>query len=280
MEEIKNNFIDNQVAFIYENVCKEKMWDLNIKGELGFKDDIILDLYCGTGTIGLTMASRAKKLIGVEIVEDAIINARNNCNLNNITNAEFICSDAKSAVQRLKARGESPSVVILDPPRKGCDIDTISTIAEMKPKRVVYISCDSATLSRDLKEFNNKGFKPIEITPFDMFPRTSHVETVVLLGRKMVDDRNIEYEYVDYEPKDNEYMRGTKGSATYAEIKAWIKKQYNVSVSSLYIAQCKDECGFEKRENYNTGAEGHKVPQCPDEKRKMIMEAFKHFRMI
>lgn len=129
------------------------------------------------------MASRAKKLIGVEIVEDAIINARNNCNLNNITNAEFICSDAKSAVQRLKARGESPSVVILDPPRKGCDIDTISTIAEMKPKRVVYISCDSATLSRDLKEFNNKGFKPIEITPFDMFPRTSHVECVALLTK-------------------------------------------------------------------------------------------------
>ena len=106
------------------------------------------------------------------------------------------------------------------------------------------------------------------------------METVVLLGRKMVEDKNIEYEYVDYEPKDNEYMRNTKGSATYAEIKAWIKKQYNVSVSNLYIAQCKDSCGFEKRENYNTGAEGHKVPQCPDEKREMIMEAFKHFRMI
>lgn len=244
------------------------------------KDDIILDIYCGTGTIGLTMASRAKKLIGVEIVEDAIINARNNCNLNNITNAEFICSDAKSAVQRLKARGESPSVVILDPPRKGCDIDTISTIAEMKPKRVVYISCDSATLSRDLKEFNNKGFKPVEITPFDMFPRTSHVETVVILGRKMVEDKSIEYMHVDYEPEDAEYLKGIKGSATYAEIKKWIKKQYNVSVSSLYIAQCKDECGFEKRDNYNKGIEGHKVPNCPAEKRELIMKAFKHFKMI
>ena len=113
-----------------------------------------------------------------------------------------------------------------------------------------------------------------------VFQRTVQVETVVLLGRKMVDDRNIEYEYVDYEPKDNEYMRNTKGSATYAEIKSWIKEQYNVSVSNLYIAQVKDSCGFEKRENYNTGAEGHKVPQCPDEKRELIMEAFKHFRMI
>ena len=109
---------------------------------------------------------------------------------------------------------------------------------------------------------------------------TTHVETVVLLGRKMVNDKSIEYMHVDYEPEDNEYMRGIKGSATYAEIKAWIKEQYNVSVSSLYIAQCKDECGFEKRQNYNTGAEGHKVPQCPDEKRELIMKAFKHFKMI
>lgn len=100
------------------------------------------------------------------------------------------------------------------------------------------------------------------------------------MGRKIIEDKNVEYEHVDYEPEDNEYMRGTKGSATYAEIKAWIKKQYNVSVSSLYIAQCKDECGFEKRDNYNTGAEGHKVPKCMEEKRELILEAFKHFRMI
>lgn len=133
---------------------------------------------------------------------------------------------------------------------------------------------------RDLLVFREAGYEVKRACLVDMFPGTVHVETVVLLGRKMVEDKNIEYEYVDYEPKDNEYMRNTKGSATYAEIKAWIKKQYNVSVSNLYIAQCKDSCGFEKRENYNTGAEGHKVPQCPDEKREMIMEAFKHFRMI
>ena len=100
------------------------------------------------------------------------------------------------------------------------------------------------------------------------------------MGRKIIEDKNVEYEYVDYETEDNEYMRGVKGSAMYAEIKSWIKKQYNVSVSNLYIAQCKDACGFEKRENYNTGAEGYRVPTCPAEKREMIMEAFKHFRMI
>ena len=109
---------------------------------------------------------------------------------------------------------------------------------------------------------------------------TTHVETVCCLVREVVEDNAIEYMHVDYEPEDNEYMRGIKGSATYAEIKAWIKKQYNVSVSSLYIAQCKDECGFEKRENYNTGAEGHKVPKCTEEKRELIMEAFKHFKMM
>ena len=111
-------------------------------------------------------------------------------------------------------------------------------------------------------------------------PEENTVETCVLLGRKIVNDKNVEYMHVDYEPEDAEYLRGIKGSATYAEIKKWIKEQYNVSVSSLYIAQCKDECGFEKRENFNTGAEGHKVPNCPEEKKKLILEAFKHFKMI
>ena len=108
----------------------------------------------------------------------------------------------------------------------------------------------------------------------------THVETCVLLGRKIVNDKNVEYMHVDYEPEDAEYLRGIKGSATYAEIKKWIKEQYNVSVSSLYIAQCKDACGFEKRDNYNKGVEGHRVPNCPEEKKKLILEAFKHFKMI
>ncbi|MGF0017474.1 hypothetical protein [Sporofaciens sp. SGI.106] len=113
-----------------------------------------------------------------------------------------------------------------------------------------------------------------------MFRYTGHVETVCCLVRETVNDNEIEYMHVDYEPEDAEYLKGIKGSATYAEIKAWIKKQYNVSVSSLYIAQCKSMCGFEKRDNYNTGAEGHKVPNCPAEKRELIMKAFKHFKMI
>ena len=113
-----------------------------------------------------------------------------------------------------------------------------------------------------------------------LWEKGNTVETVVLLGRKMVNDKSIEYMHVDYEPEDDEYLKGIKGSATYAEIKKWIKEQYNVSVSSLYIAQVKDKLGFEKRDNYNKGAEGHKVPNCPAEKRELIMKAFKHFKMI
>ena len=109
---------------------------------------------------------------------------------------------------------------------------------------------------------------------------TTHVETVCLLGREIVNDKNVEYAHVDYEPKDAEYLKSAKGSASYREIKEWIKEQHDVSVSNLYIAQVKDKLGFEKRENYNKGADGHRVPNCPAEKEKLILEAFKHFRMI
>lgn len=244
-------------------------------------DETLLDLYCGTGTIGLTMADSVKRLYGVEIIPQAIEDAKINAEINNIKNAEFFCGDASLAAEKLAQQGIKADCIIIDPPRKGCDSTLINTISEkFSPPRVIYISCDPATLARDLKIFNELGYSAFKVIPVDLFPRTGHVETVVLLGREMVNDKSIEYMHVDYEPEDAEYLKGIKGSVTYAEIKAWIKEQYNVSVSSLYIAQCKDACGFEKRENYNTGAEGHKVPQCPAEKRELIMKAFKHFKMI
>lgn len=244
-------------------------------------EETVWDLYCGIGTISLFLAQKAKFVRGVEIIPAAIENANDNARLNSIENVEFFVGKAEEVLPaEYKKNGIYADVIVVDPPRKGCEESLLATMIEMQPKRIVYVSCDSATLARDLKYLCERGYELRKVCPVDQFGGTVHVETVVLLGRKMVDDRNIEYEYIDYEPKDNEYMRNTKGSATYAEIKSWIKKQYNVSVSSLYIAQCKDECGFEKRENYNTGAEGHKVPQCPDEKRELILEAFKHFRMI
>ena len=146
-------------------------------------DEILLDLYCGTGTIGLTMAKDCKTLVGVEIIEDAIKDAKENAKANNIENAKFICGDAPKAAEQLKAEGLKPDVVILDPPRKGCGQDLVNTIYEMSPKRVVYVSCDPATLARDLKFFEEKGYITKEVTPCDMFSRTSHVESVVLLEK-------------------------------------------------------------------------------------------------
>lgn len=148
------------------------------------KSDILLDLYCGTGTIGLTMADKCKKLIGVEIVSEAIENAKNNSKINNVNNAEFICSDAEKAADMLLERGEHPNVIIVDPPRKGCSMSLINTIVKMNPERIVYVSCDPATLARDLKILAEKKYNIIEVTPVDMFPQTSHVETVCLLSRK------------------------------------------------------------------------------------------------
>lgn len=242
--------------------------------------DNILDLFCGIGTIGLTLASSCNKLLGIEIIPEAVENARQNAKVNNICNSKFICADANNILDSLADNNFKASAVIIDPPRKGCSQSLIKTINNINPSRVIYVSCNPSTLARDIKIFLDYGFFCIKIIPIDMFPRTKHVETVTLLARKVVDNNEIEYMHVDYEPEDAEYLRGIKGSATYAEIKKWIKEQYNVSVSSLYIAQCKDECGFEKRDNYNKGAEGHKVPNCPAEKQELIMKAFEHFKMI
>lgn len=146
---------------------------------------VILDLYCGAGTIGLSMAQKAKRIIGAEIVPEAVKDARFNAKLNGIENAEFICSDSAKAAAILRDRGLKPEVIILDPPRKGCSAELVNTVAkEFCPERVVYVSCDPATLARDIKLFRESGYSLIEYTPVDMFPRTSHVETVCLLTQR------------------------------------------------------------------------------------------------
>ena len=153
------------------------------------KDDILLDLYCGTGTIGLSMAHRVKSLIGVEIVAPAVEDARKNAETNDIKNARFLCADAAKAAAQLEKEGVRPTVVVVDPPRKGCDRALIETVARMAPDRIVYVSCDPATLARDCAVFAEVGYQVTDVTPVDMFPRTAHVETVVLLSRKDVCER-------------------------------------------------------------------------------------------
>ena len=145
--------------------------------------ETVLDLYCGTGTITLIMAGKAKYAVGAEIVEAAISDAWENAALNGIENVDFICADANDAAKELKEKGLLPDVVVVDPPRKGLAPGVIDTISALSPARVVYVSCDPATLARDLKLFDTKGFKAVEVTAFDMFPRCAHVETVVLMSR-------------------------------------------------------------------------------------------------
>ena len=148
------------------------------------KHEILLDLYCGIGAIGLSMAGYVSEVIGVEIVEDAIINAEKNSKINDILNARFICADAGKAAQKLSKEGTKPNIVVLDPPRKGIDKATLDAVCEMTPERVVYVSCNTATLARDVNLFEEKGYKVMKATAVDLFPRTSHVESVVLLEKE------------------------------------------------------------------------------------------------
>ena len=238
--------------------------------------ETLLDLYCGTGTIGLSMAKNAKKLIGAEIVPAAVENARRNAERNAIQNAEFLCADAAEAARILFERGEKPDVIVINPPRKGCDSALIATIAAMRPKRVVYVSCDPATLARDLKLFGESGYKTETVTPADMFPGTAHVETVVLLS-KLNTKQHVEVE-LNLDELD---LTAAESKATYDEIKAYVLEKHGLKVSSLYISQVKRKCGLDVGQNYNLSKkENAKVPQCPPEKEAAIMEALKHFQMI
>ena len=235
----------------------------------------IIDLYCGAGTIGLSMAKDAKSIIGVEIVEAAVHDANINAQENGVTNARFICGDAAKAAEQLKYENIRTDIVILDPPRKGCEEGLLKTVAtDFAPERIVYVSCDVATLARDTAILESLGYKLKEYTPVDLFPRTAHCETVALLSRQKVQ----EHIYFDVNVQD--LPKTARTTATYPEIKAYVKDKYGLNVTSLNIAQVKEKHGFEKRENYNKGKDGHRVPNCPPEKEKAIEDAFKHFGML
>ena len=192
-----------------------------------------------------------------------------------MTNVEFICADASKAAADLEQRGIRPDVVCVDPPRKGLAPDVIDSICAMAPNRVVYVSCDPATLARDLKRFTQLGYRAEQAVGVDLFCRTSHVETVCLLVlRNPITHINID---VDVE----EMVQDKRGLATYEQIKDYVLEHSGLKVSSLYIAQVKQKCGIIERENYNKPkSDDARQPQCPPEKEKAIKEALKHFGMI
>lgn len=240
------------------------------------KGQEVFDLYSGTGTIAQLAAAVAKEVIGVEIVEEAVEAAKENAERNGLTNCRFIAGDVLKVLDELL---EKPDTIILDPPRDGIHPKALPKILAYGVENIVYISCKATSLARDLPAFLEAGYRLERACCVDQFCETVHVETVVLLGRKKSTEDMV-YAYVDYEPEDDTYLQGMKGNATYREIKEWIKAEYGMSVSSLYVAQIKEKCGFEKRQNYNIGENKAHVPNCPPEKEKVILKAFKHFRMI
>ena len=216
-------------------------------------------------------------MIGVEIVKEAVENARENARRNGIHNARFLCDDAAGAAQTLAEEGLHPDVVVLDPPRKGCDAALLKTVGQMTPDRIVMISCNSATAARDAAILCQNGYRVTKLQAVDMFPRTAHVETVVLLSKGEIDSKKVRVEF-SLEDMD---MSGFQQGATYEQIKAYVLEKYGLKVSSLYISQVKRKCGLDVGQNYNLSKkEDTKVPQCPPEKEAAIIEALKHFRMI
>ena len=243
-------------------------------------DDALLDLYCGMGTIGLSMAGQCRELIGVEIVPEAIESAKANAARMGeavAAKSRFFCADAGQAATQLAAEGLHPDIVMLDPPRKGCDEATLSAVVRMAPRRVVYVSCNPATAARDAAWLEMNGYHAEKVQPVDLFPRTKHVETVVLLSKGEVDSKKIRVEFSLEDMDMSEFQDG----ATYTQIKDYVLEHSGLKVSNLYISQIKRKCGIEVGKNYNLPkSEDSRQPMCPPEKEKAIREAFKYFGMI
>ncbi len=271
-------FAISPLSFYQVNpVQTEKLYSLALDYAGLTGTETVWDLYCGIGTISLFMAKKARKVYGIEVVEQAIMNARENARQNHIDNAQFYVGKAEEVLPRLyEEEGIRADVICVDPPRKGCDMACLETIVKMAPQRIVYVSCDSATLARDLKYLCANGYGLRRVRAADLFAQTVHVETVVKLSLKK-DTPKIE---VTMEPSAESNYTPTE-KATYGKIKEYVKEKHGLSVSSLYIGQIKEKCGLDKRDNYNLPkSENAKVPKCPSEKEAAIMAAFRHFGMI
>ena len=238
--------------------------------------ELAVDLYCGAGTITQVLARRARHVIGGEIVPEAIRDAEDSARRNGVENVEFLCGDASRLAAELRQRGLRPDVICVDPPRKGLAPDVVEAAASMTPGRIVYVSCDPATLARDVARFAPLGYRPVRACAVDLFPGTAHVETVCLLSKLQ------SREHIEIEVKMDELdLTSAESKATYEEIKAYVLEHTGLKVSYLYIAQVKQKYGIIERENYNKPkSENARQPQCPPEKEKAITEALRHFGMI
>lgn len=240
----------------------------------GVDGKVVFDLYSGTGTIAQILAPVAQKVVGVEIVEEAVEAARVNAERNGLSNCEFIAGDVLKVVGELT---DKPDLIVLDPPRDGIHPKAIEKIIDFGVERMVYVSCKPTSLARDLEILTARGYAVERACCVDMFPRTGNVETVVLLSKGEIDSKKVRVEF-SLEDVD---MSGFQKGATYEQIKAYVLEKHGLKVSSLYISQVKRKCGLEIGQNYNLSKkEDAKVPQCPLEKEEVIIDALKHFQII
>ena len=251
--------------------------------------ETVLDLYCGAGTITLALSDHAKKVLGAEIVPEAIDDARENAARNGVKNAEFFCGDASDVAKKLARENLRPDVITVDPPRKGLAADVVESIAEMQPGRVVYVSCDSATMARDVKRLADLGYTAQRACAVDMFPRADHIETVVLLSHKKPDGHiNVKVEFGEGEgkvPLDNIAKRAEeykpKERVTYKMIKEYIEAKYGFKVHTAYIAEVKRDLGLPMYDAPNAVEELKQPRKHPTaEKVEAIKDALKHFEVI
>ena len=239
-------------------------------------DSIVIDAYSGIGTIGLSFAKQVKEVYGVEVIETAVEDAKKNAERNGITNAHYVADSAENAMAKWSKDGIKPDVIIVDPPRKGLTESFIKASVAMQPEKITYVSCNPATMARDIKLYQELGYELKKVQPVDLFPQTHHVETVALLSKLDVD------KHIDVEIKLDELdLTSAESKATYAQIKKYILEKFDLKVSTLYIAQIKKKCGIALREHYNKSKkEKQVIPQCTPEKEEAIMDALRHFKMI
>ncbi|MBP3603055.1 MAG: 23S rRNA (uracil(1939)-C(5))-methyltransferase RlmD [Lachnospiraceae bacterium] len=270
-------FAISPLSFYQVNpVQTEKLYSLALDYAGLTGQETVWDLYCGIGTISLFLAGKAKQVYGVEIVPQAIEDAKENAANNGITNAEFFVGKAEEVLpEKYDKEGIFADVIVVDPPRKGCDSACLETMLKMQPERIVYVSCDSATLARDLKILCEGGYEVKKVRGVDQFGQTVHVETVILLSRK-TPDAIIE---IDLEMSELDLTRA-ESKATYKEIEEYVQNKYGLHVTNLYIAQVKREFGIIERINYNVGDGKSRVPKVTPEKREAIIDALKYFQMI
>lgn len=272
-----NDFQIAGPAFYQVNTeMAEKLYQTAIDFAELKKDDVVIDAYSGIGTIGLSVAKHVKEVYGVELIPEAVENSKKNAQLNNISNAHYVCDTAENAMKNWLKDGIQPTVILVDPPRKGLTESFIKASAQTGADRIAYISCNVATMARDIKLYQELGYELKKVQPVDLFPQTHHVETVAFLSKLDV-DKHISVE-IELDEMD---LTSAESKATYAQIKEYVWNKFELKVSTLYIAQIKKKCGIELREHYNKSKKDKQIiPQCTPEKEEAIMDALRHFKMI